>query len=136
LNLAEVWVNHSTVGFTSPRQCVVEHINLAPGVTTAYTAYYCAVPVTVIPGVPPAWTGSLSLGPSTLMAPILATTFTDLLKACRYHPAASYALQTEPLTNQNFLLSRAGNGTVPPPGGQTGSAFTCPGATIAHQPNT
>jgi Tfp pilus assembly protein PilV len=134
-NLAEVWVHHGTVGFASPRPCIVEHINLAPGVTTAYSVYYCAVPVTVIPGVAPAWTGSLSVGPSTLMAPTLATTFTDRLKACRYHTTAGYALQTEALTNQNFLLMRAGHGTVPPPGVQDGGAFTCPGTTLAHQPD-
>lgn len=135
-NLAEVWVNHGTVGYASPQQCVVEHFNLAPGVTTAYSAYYCAVPVMIIVGVQPAWSGSLSLGPASLMAPILATTYSDLLKACRYHPAASYSVQKEPLTNQNFLMIRAGDGTVPPPSGQTGSAFTCPGTTLAHQPNS
>ena len=134
-DLTEVWVHHGTAAFASPRQCVVEHINRAPGVTTAYSAYYCAVPVMVIPGVAPAWTGSLSVGPSNLVAPTLATTFTDRLKACRYHAAAVYALQTEALTNQNFLLMRAGHGTVPPPGLQDGGAFTCPGTTLAHQPN-
>jgi hypothetical protein len=62
-NLAEVWVNHSTVGFTSPQQCIVEHVNFAPGVTTAFTAYYCAVPVTVVVGVPPRGRGRCPLGP-------------------------------------------------------------------------
>ena len=136
LNLAEVWVNHNTVGYASPQQCVVEHINLAPGVTTAYSAYYCAVPVTVIPNLTPSWTGSLSLGPTTLMAPILATTYADMLKACRYQSAATYSLQAEPLTNQNFLMIRAGDGALAPPAGQLGNAYTCPGTTLAHQPNT
>lgn len=135
-NLAEVWVNHTTIGYPSPQQCAVEHVNLAPGIPTAYTAYYCAVPVTIIVGVPPSWTGSLSLGPSTLLAPALATTYADMLKACRYHAAAAYSLQKDPLANQNFLLMRAGDGTVSPPGAQTGTAFTCPGTTLAHQPDS
>ncbi|HRD99441.1 MAG TPA: prepilin-type N-terminal cleavage/methylation domain-containing protein [Rubrivivax sp.] len=125
-NLMEVWVNHATVGFVSPMQCVTEHVNPGPGVPDAHTAYYCAVPVTVIPGVTPHWTGSLSLGPAASMAPALATVVTTKLKACRYHTAASYALQSAPLTNQNFLLMRAGDGAA---------AFTCPAPTTAHQPN-
>jgi Tfp pilus assembly protein PilV len=138
-NLAEVWVNHSTVAYPSPRQCIVEHVNLAPGVTTAFTAYYCAVPVTVIVGVPPAWSGSLSLGPASLMAPVLATTYADMLKACRYfdpdHPTATYTLQMEPLTNQNFLLMRAGDGLAAPPSAQTGNAFTCPAPPTSPLPD-
>jgi hypothetical protein len=109
-----------------PMQCVTEHVNPAPGVSDYFTAYYCAVPVTVIPGVTPHWTGSLSLGPAASMAPALATVVTTKLKACRYHTAASYALQSAPLTNQNFLLMRAGDGAA---------AFACPNPTAAHQPN-
>ena len=125
-NLMEVRVNHATVGFASPMQCVTEHVNPGPGVFDYFTAYYCAVPVTVIPGVTPHWTGSLSLGPAASMAPALATMVTTKLKACRYHTAASYALQSAPLTNRNFLLMRAGDGAA---------AFTCPNPTTAHQPN-
>jgi Tfp pilus assembly protein PilV len=138
-NLAEVWVNHSTVGFTSPQQCIVEHVNFAPGVTTAFSAYYCAVPVTIVVGVPPSWTGSLSFGPASLMAPTLATTYADMLKACRYfdpdHSAATYTLQKDPLGNQNFLLMRAGDGLVAPPSAQTGNAFTCPAPPTSPLPN-
>lgn len=134
-NRVEVRVAHSTVGFISPLPCAVEHVNRSPGVTEAYSAYHCAVPVHTTPGVPPAWSGSIALGPSVLQAATLATTHQDVLKACRYHSAASYSQQTEPLTHQNFLLIRAGDGTVPPPGAQTGTAFSCPGATLAHQPD-
>lgn len=134
-NLMEVWVNHSTVGFASPYPCVVQHVNLSPGVTTAYSAYYCAVPVTIIAGVPPAWTGSLAVGPTAMMAPVLSTTYNAMIKACRYQAAASYVVQKEALANQNFLLIRAGTGPDSPPSAQTGTAFTCPSPTLAHQPN-
>jgi hypothetical protein len=73
------------------------------------------------------------------MAPTLATTYADMLKACRYfdpdHSAATYTLQKDPLGNQNFLLMRAGDGLVAPPSAQTGNAFTCPAPPTSPLPN-
>lgn len=125
-NLMEVSVNHDTVGFASPHPCVVQHVNLSPGVTAAYSAYYCAVPVNIIVGVPPAWTGSLTFGPSTLMAATPATNDPAKVKACRYYPSlASYSVQKEALANQNFLMIRAGNAAPPDPLA-TSNTFVCP----------
>lgn len=123
LNLVQVWVQHTTVGPISPMQCNIEHFSPGPGSPNNYSAYYCAVPVTVIPGVTPNWTGSLLLrrpdavAPLERVATLLADTDPNLLKVCRYQAAAAYAMQSDPLANQNFLLTRAGTGAV---------AYTCP----------
>lgn len=101
--------------------CSMEHVD---STAPYYSAYYCAVPVTVIPGVTPYWTGNLSFKPTASFA---NSTSVDQMRACRYHSAASYTLQSEPLTNQNFLLIRAGDGST---------AFACTGAGLtAHQPS-
>lgn len=101
--------------------CSAEHVNSG---LPFFTAYYCAVPVTVIPFTTPYWTGALSFKPTSAFA---NTNDITKMRACRYHSAAGYTLQSEPLSNQNFLLIRAGNGST---------AFSCSGAGLtAHQPS-
>lgn len=101
--------------------CNASDVNSGPAY---FTEYYCAVPVTVIPNVTPAWSGSLSFKPTSAFANSDSIT---KMRACRYHSAASYSVQSEPLANQNFLLIRAGNGST---------SFSCSGAGLtAHQPS-
>lgn len=118
---------------------------------SAYIAYYCAVPVE--PTSTPAlkWSGRLDLI-SSIGLPI-ATTVTEVsaakFRVCRYTPTASdtppngnighpltYTLADGPLTQQNFLVIRAGDGMA---------GFACPsdnaatpfinGNTWQHQPH-
>lgn len=115
---------------------------------SSHVAYYCAVPV---------GTGSFWGGQSRVVTPDTATTLTETsagkFRICRYttklghltvptqmtndeHPLNYFAVRSA-LVNQNFLVIRAGNGTV---------AFDCPsgdnamgdpylsGRTYRHQP--
>jgi Tfp pilus assembly protein PilV len=88
-----------------------------------YTAYYCAVPVLTAT---PEWTGTLSFGPTGLMAATLADVSTSTYKSCRYAATGTYATpQKSSLANENYLFTLSGDGT---------SAFPCPAGTAAHQP--
>jgi Tfp pilus assembly protein PilV len=106
---------------------------------TQYVAYYCAIPTTT--SAPARWSGR-----STLGGPVIAATLADdeasHFKVCRYTPGRSedangdgvadgdkplngnldhpldYVNVTGALRNQNFLVIRAGNDSVP---------FDCPG---------
>ena len=117
----------------------------------SYTAYFCAVPVTVAT---PKWSGQslVTLNGQTVTGGYFATSVADaranLYRVCRYtalrsqlsipnaqHPF-EYAEVSGALINQNFLIIRAGNGSV---------AFDCPdddlatpinGRTWHHQPST
>lgn len=111
-----------TVPTTSTESCFTQ-------LSSTYVAYFCAVPTSTVP---PLWSGRTRI----TGAPI-ATALTDNLatnyKVCRYTPArnhtppggnASHPLDyvnvTGALTNQNFLVISAGDGTV-------GTApFECP----------
>jgi hypothetical protein len=106
-----------------------------PCFTTGYDSvslvYYCAVPVLQVVGTTPTWSGSLSLSyPAS--SPYFATNTTDASangrRACRYQASGTYALETRSRGNQNFLITRAGNGS--------GTAYTnsCPSPTVRHQP--
>lgn len=122
--------------------CAVD--SLAP----QFIAYYCAMPSTD-PSV--GWSGRSFLTDVTFAADAAETSPT-VPRNCRYTPQtvepavpplknfehpANYAGVTEALVNQNFLVIRAGDGTV---------AFTCPGDdsstpfingnTFRHQPAT
>jgi Tfp pilus assembly protein PilV len=112
--------------------------------TAAHVAYYCAVPVTTGD---PRWSGR-----SALTVLPVATSLTDVnasnYRVCRYTPERNhtpaggnaahpldYAAVGSALTNQNFLVIRAGDGAT---------AFDCPaddtntplvnGNTYRHQP--
>jgi len=113
-------------------------------------AYYCAVPTAG--SVPTQWSGRARLAGTTfapLVAASLAVVDSAAYKVCRYTPENTdtptrgnidqpldYLNVREPLAQQNFLVIRAGNGTVP---------FSCPvddaatpvnSNTRAHQPNS
>lgn len=104
-----------------------------------YQAFYCAVPTKgTAPGGPyvQAWTGKIHVKPRPSVvetgSPASADNSSSHYRVCRYTPDSStntptggnaahpliYSALTGPLTNQNYLLIRAGSGS--------GSAFTCP----------
>lgn len=114
--------------------------------TPSYVAYYCAMPVPVDP--PSQWSGRARLEGFTI-ATTLADASLSAYRVCRYTPVQShtppggnaahpldYVDVTTPLTNQNYLVIRAGNGST---------AFDCPaddtstplvnGTTWRHQPS-
>jgi len=109
-----------------------------------YTAYYCAVPVFVIPNVTPTWTGSLKFSglPFPAAGPTNATNDSPSnRRVCRYFELADdtatttvnegdgiYSMVSEPQMNQNYLVIAAGDGS-----GVPGSVFACPSLTVAHQ---
>jgi Tfp pilus assembly protein PilV len=143
-NLA-VLLTLSSTGHASP-----EHICYASAPTTTPTVqrsvrYFCAIFFNT--GVVPVWSGISTLTPLAFLNPSgdvaweLAVDANDAsssrYRVCRYTPALNdsepipnqlhpriYTNVTavEQLTNQNFLVIRAGND----PGDGTGSAFTCP----------
>jgi Tfp pilus assembly protein PilV len=127
-NLVTVQADYTLAG-PQVQACYVSNVNSGSPFTPSYTQFNCAVPALLIPNVPLSWTGSLKFGPATLFSTSLSESAASLMKACRYHAAASYAAQTEPLANQNFLLIRSGDGVLP---------FTCPTPPppllYAHQP--
>jgi Prokaryotic N-terminal methylation motif len=94
--------------------------------TSTYDAvsqiYFCVIPVLNLGTTPPFWSGDLQFAYAS-SAPSIATADNSLSqderKVCRYHPAASYSQETRSLLNQNYLVIRAGNGSVsyscPPP---------------------
>ena len=122
-----------SVTVTDPLSPVVQCIT---GLTTPflYVEYFCAVPVNGASK----WSGY-----PTLAGVTFALSATDAnasaFRACRYTPdpsgtttlnsehPATYTDVTDALTNQNFLVIRAGNGTVP---------FTCPGDDSSRPGNT
>jgi Tfp pilus assembly protein PilV len=98
-----------------------------------YVLYFCAIPV-ASPAL--AWSGRHRLDPSwPTIAPDLASNSAALAKVCRYNraltglePSPLFANINAPLTNENLVLIRAGNGAT---------AFTCPNPpTREHQPAT
>jgi hypothetical protein len=126
-----VAVDYVYVSTPYTQGCFVRHVIGTPP-ASSYTEYHCAVPVSITaPGVPPSWEGVITVGPPTALATSLAETSDSLMKVCRYHAAASYVLQVEPLSNQNFLMIRAGDGAAATP-----TAYNCPTPTVAHQPTS
>lgn len=119
---AQVYVDRTQPSPLPAVECYEAHNNTPP----YYTEYLCAVPVqVVVPNVAPYWSGRLYLGPAAQMASSTADVSSSRFKACRYHPEAAYALQSQPLVNRNFLVIRAGDGST---------RFDCPSPTLAHQP--
>jgi len=120
--------------------------------TTAYVAYYCAVPM----GVDVVWTGRSELvindGEDSLIASDIDDDDNDEYKVCRYtayrdhrtvptnmsneqHPR-EYVQVRNSLVNQNFLVIRAGDGDDPfsCPDDDTSTSFVN-GRTWHHQPH-
>lgn len=116
--------------------------------TTAFVAYYCAVPLSTVP--PLVWSGqSLLVGLTTATSVNSVATAALDYRVCRYTPGANnaaavsnlqhplnYSAVGTSLTNQNFLLIRADDDVT--------TAFACPGDdtstlfingnTLPHQP--
>jgi hypothetical protein len=114
--------------------------------TTRFSVrYYCAIFFNL--GAVPLWSGTSTLTPLAFLDPaddvawVLADDAADArdsrYRVCRYTPATSdaqdipnqwhprtytHVTAVEQLTNQNFLVIRAGND----PGDGSGTAFTCP----------
>lgn len=136
------FVSVQRTGSTAPPPDVCVHV-----VFPAYVAYYCAVPVSA-PTM--RWSGRSSVWPTNLATTTPdTTTSASRVKVCRYAPSASptrnpdhpanYSNVGGALTNQNFLVITAGNGSDTEPG----TAWTCPGddtatpvvsSTWPHQP--
>lgn len=100
--------------------------------STTFVQFFCAVPVQPLNK---AWTGALNFRDLPLLiSSSLADFSVDRYKICRYHANADYTAIDKPLTNQNFVIIRAGVGTDPP------GPFNCPTVGTPqvwpHQPNT
>lgn len=112
-------------------------------VSATFLTYYCAVPASAVL---PRWSGR-----SVLTGLTWSNSLSDdnpaRYKVCRYTPVAShtpaggnaehplnYTNVTSSLTNQNFLVTKAGNGNVPYacPGDRAGNLLNS--NTFAHQP--
>jgi Tfp pilus assembly protein PilV len=98
----------------------------------APTEYFCAVffPAANLTN-DRNWTGRVRFGPpNTLIADTVNSTRDDRARVCRYFDLSgtgTYTAQTKPLSNQNYLLTRAGDGVV---------SYPCAVAGLlqAHQP--
>ncbi|MBT9455135.1 MAG: prepilin-type N-terminal cleavage/methylation domain-containing protein [Burkholderiaceae bacterium] len=118
---------------------------------STHVAYYCAVPVD--PESTPAlkWSGRLNLVSSVALpiASLATETSAASFRVCRYTPTQSdtptngnighplnYTHVDGPLSNQNFLVIRAGDGSTANecPGDDAGTAFIN-GNTWQHQPH-
>ena len=100
----------------------VKHVNAVNVSLPSYTEYHCAVPVLVVPGLPPSWIGTLWFGPVGYISASIADDDASRMRVCRYHTAASYGPQSTPLANQNFLMIRGGS-AIPP---AAGAPYICP----------
>ncbi len=87
-----------------------------------YTAYYCAIPVAITSDAQPTWSGRVSF--SGLPWANTGNSASQY-RVCRYYATSPYALVTDPLMNQNYLVIAGGSGT--------GDGFTCPTPTVLHQ---
>lgn len=97
--------------------------------TSTAIEYFCVVRLHANGDNPnPTWTGALKFAPDTVVASTNVAT-ASLLRVCQYKPAPAlrtYTKISKILSNQNFLLIAAGDGTT---------ANACPeDATAAHQP--
>jgi hypothetical protein len=140
-----------TLALTSTGHPSPDHVCFANAPTSATTTrtwvrYYCAIFFDL--GTVPLWSGISTLTPLAFLDPAddvawaLADDAADAratrYRVCRYTPATSDTQVIpnqshprnysnvrvfEPLTNQNFLVIRAGNGDGTP---GNGTAFTCP----------
>ena len=126
-----------------PDLCLWELIDPGDG-SGKYLGYYCAVPVAAATR---SWSGTSMVEPQggVEIASNADDTTAARVRICRYAPSrnptrnadhpAKYSNVSRPLTNQNFLVIDAGDGSVhydcPKPDGE--EPFTVP-ATWPHQP--
>jgi Tfp pilus assembly protein PilV len=136
----------TSTGHPSPDHVCFANAPTSATTTRTWVRYYCAIFFNL--GTVPLWSGISTLTPLAFFDPAddvawaLADDAADAratrYRVCRYTPATSdtqvipnqwhprnYSNVTvlEPLTNQNFLVIRAGNGDGTP---GNGTAFTCP----------
>jgi len=128
-NQVTVLAHHLISGYWYDTPCYVRDVNSGSPSVPSYSEFHCAVPALVIPLVPLSWTGSLVFGPANDISTTPADAAATRMKVCRYHAAASYAVETKPLANQNFLFIRSGDGGGPP-----GVPYACPNPLFPHQP--
>lgn len=131
-----------TVDYTLPvagsTLCYTQDRNVAP----FHTAYFCAIPVTLIAATIPGWSGRLTFGPAARIATTVDPADRDpaRVRICRYFETSAlpdpadtsndgnYSAVTVPLSNQNYLIVNAGDGVT---------TFACPtqdAVTKQHQP--
>jgi len=147
LNLAVVLTLSST-GHASPDHVCFSNAPLSASTTRFSIRYYCAILFNA--NAVPVWSGISTLTPLAFVfdlppgyvpweiADDAADARASRYRVCRYTPATSDAqvipnqwhprtytnvTALEQLTNQNFLVIRAGDG---PDDGSSGTAFTCP----------
>ena len=146
------------VGLTSPS---VRTISCFEQTLPAYVVYYCAVPITSTS--PFQWSGQsvLVTSPGQPIASLSADSAAGHYKVCRYTPGRGedansdgvadgdkplngnidhplvYSNVPGPLSNQNFLVIRAGDGMTPfaCPGDDASTPFVN-GSTWPHQPHS
>jgi len=93
--------------------------------------YFCLVQLFETPAVPlPTWTGRLVFGPTPAVVAGTSTSIeTNKVRICRYFDLAGsggYSAINRPLSNQNYVVIRAGDGSA---------SYGCPATvTAAHQP--
>jgi type IV pilus modification protein PilV len=126
--------NPTSTAPATPPVPTVTYINTPGGSVTCvrenstsgspYTAYYCAIPVSVAPGVPLTWSGQLAFSGLAWASSSTDDSATNR-RVCRYYPTSPYNQVAEPLANQNYLVIAAGSGA--------GTIFTCPSPTVPHQ---
>lgn len=140
----QVVLTLSSTGHASPDHVCYSDAPTLPPTSQITVAYHCAILFNA--GAPLVWSGISTLTPLAFTFPTgdtpwqLATSASDgdatRYRICRYTPAAndsenianhlhprqySNVDATQPLTNQNFLVIRAGNYS-----GTSGGPFTCP----------
>ena len=99
--------------------------------TNAPVEYFCLVQLFETPAVPlPTWTGRLVFGPTPAVVASTSTSIeTNKVRICRYFDLAGsggYSAINRPLSNQNYVIIRAGDGSA---------SYGCPATvTAAHQP--
>jgi Tfp pilus assembly protein PilV len=145
LNLA-VQLTLTSTGHASPDHACFSDAPLTASTESTLVRYFCAV--FFLPGTVPIWSGISTLVPRAFDEPVASVAWTIAADAadatsthyrvCRYTPATSDAQiipnrlhprnysnvsALEPLTNQNFLVIRAGNDSESP---FDSEPFVCP----------
>lgn len=106
-----------TLPTTGTRSCYVSSLG-----SGSYREYQCGVPITQAT---PTWSGSVQFGGLSI-ASGTSDDDEDHYRICRYYQTAPYANVKDALTNQNYVIIRAG---------REHTSFTCPaGVTWPHQP--
>lgn len=131
----------ATVNYSAPAAGSTACFTEDPIAATPYTVYFCAIPVTVVAGVIPGWSGRLAFGAAARIATTSNPDDRDpaRVRICRYFETSAlpdpaddtndgdYTSVTVPLANQNYLAMNAGDGAV---------VFDCPTQIAVAKPVT